>query len=77
METIFIQLVVALVLAYALRPEQKTPKPPSLDQIEGPMAEEGPSIPVIFGTVKLTQPNSVWHGDQKVQEFKVGSGGKK
>lgn len=52
------QLLVALALmtvSYALTPRPKSQAPAAVTQGEIPSADEGGSIPVIFGTVRLKQ----------------------
>jgi len=59
-----------MVLSYLLRPKQKKPPPPEIEQLEGDLAEEGDSIPVIFGKVYMEQTALVWYGDQRVDEIR-------
>ena len=37
--------------------------------IQGPTANEGIAIPVVFGTREVTNPNVCWYGDLKVTDF--------
>lgn len=67
---LFVQLIVSLILAIALAPKQKKPPPPPIEQVEGPISDEGDSIPVVFGTVYLEQTCMVWYGDQRVEELR-------
>jgi len=55
--------VVSLLIAYATRPKPPKTSPLTLEDFEVPTAEEDRSIPVVFGTVTITGPNVVWHGD--------------
>jgi hypothetical protein len=71
-----IQLVLSLVLSYVLRPKPQTEDPPSLDDVEAPVAEEGKAIPVIFGRCHSRDANVVWYGDFRTQEIRK-DGGKK
>jgi hypothetical protein len=62
----FWPLVVSLllfVLQLVLAPKPQNAKPASLDDFTAPTAEEGRSIPVLFGTRDLKAPNAVWYGD--------------
>jgi hypothetical protein len=56
-------LIVAAIISVALAPKPPKPKPPSLEDIDAPTAEEGRAIPVIFGDVWITGPNVIWYGD--------------
>ena len=54
------QLLISLALnlvAAALMPRPPQPKPPGVDQLELPTAEEGSPLPVVFGRVLITQSN--------------------
>ena len=53
----------------------KSVKPPQ-GQIEFPTAQEGISIPVLFGTREFKNPNVVWYGNVEVLAVK-GERGKK
>lgn len=55
--------VVALVVAFAMRPKPQTQKPASLEDFTVPTAEEGREIPVLFGTRLIEGSNLVWYGD--------------
>lgn len=55
--------VVAAVYAYSRIPKPQIAPPPSLDDLEAPTAEEGRSIPVLFGRRRIKSPNVVWYGD--------------
>ena len=65
--------VVALVVGYAM-----TPKPESqnakLGTVEGPTADEGREIPVLFGTREIKQANVVWYGDIRTVAIKKKGG---
>lgn len=63
-------LVVAAVIAIALAPKPPTPKPPALEDIDAPTAEEGKPMPVAFGDVWLTGPNVIWYGDLRTTPIK-------
>jgi hypothetical protein len=55
---------------------QKAPKvkASALGDMQIPTAEEGRSLPVIWGTCCLKSPNVVWYGDYKVQAIKKSMG---
>ncbi len=56
-------VIVGSLIAYALAPKPPKQKPPSLEDFDLPTAEEGRSIPWIFGTYRITDPNIIWYGD--------------
>lgn len=56
--------VVLNVVAYAITPKPKAPKPDAVEEGQVPTASAGRSIPVIFGTVMIKEPNVLWHGDK-------------
>ncbi len=68
--------VVSLAVAIAFAPKPENAKPPGLDEIKAPTAEEGREIPVLFGTKDLRSPNVVWYGDIRLVPIKK-KGGKK
>src|SRR6266568_9645113 len=55
---------------------QKAPKvnASALGDLQVPTAEEGRSLPVIWGTCCLKSPNVVWYGDFKVVAIKKSMG---
>jgi hypothetical protein len=57
--------LVAIVAAYALAPKPQPAKPAGIEEVNAPTAEDGRSIPVVFGTRRVTGPNVVWYGDFK------------
>lgn len=52
-----------LLYAYSRIQKPQNQPPPSLDDLEAPTAEEGRSIPVLFGRRRIASPNVVWWGD--------------
>lgn len=60
------------VVSELLRPKMKpqNAKPSSLDDFDFPTAEEGRSIPVIAGKVKVNGPNVTWYGNLSVSPIK-------
>lgn len=67
--------IVALVVAYAMAPKPQTNQA-QLETVESPTANEGGSIPVLFGTKVFGQQNVVWYGDVVAVAIKK-KGGKK
>ncbi len=71
----FAAIVVSLILAVVgelLRPKQKpqNAKPSSLDDFSIPTAEEGRSVPIFAGKVKIDGGNVAWYGDLSVTPIK-------
>lgn len=60
-------------IAYASIP---APQGPQAGTFEAPTAEEGRSIPILFGTRRIEAANVVWWGDLRTEAVKK-SGGKK
>lgn len=79
----FTQLLVSLVLMIvsaalqAAAAPKNQPKTPEAGKLDAPTAEEGGTIPVIFGTCIVKQSNVVWYGDSSTQAIKSKGGGKK
>lgn len=65
--------VITLVLTIALAPRPPNAKAATLTDFQLPTAEQGRSIPVIFGTVLITGSNCVWYGDLATVANKVHS----
>lgn len=65
-----IYAIVMLALSYALRPKPPQPKPPALQDLDVPTAEQGRPIPVVFGTVRVKGPNVLWYGDLSTGKVK-------
>lgn len=54
----------------------KAPKDVSNDSSKDlPVAQDGKSIPVVFGTVKVKDVNILWYGDLSTHEI-IDNGGK-
>lgn len=68
--------IVTLALAVAIQPRAQNTPPSGLGDLKVPTAEEGRSIPVLFGTREVEGPNVVWYGDLKTEPVKK-KGGKK
>jgi hypothetical protein len=67
-------ITTALSSLLAPRPKATTPKP---GDVEAPIAATDSSIPVLFGTRIIKQPNCVWFGDVRTTPIKSSGGGKK
>lgn len=55
--------VAALLYAAKKMPRPQNAKPISLEEAKIPTAEEGISVPVLFGTRLIQGPNVLWSGD--------------
>jgi hypothetical protein len=71
--------VIMTIISALLRPKQKiqNAKPGSIGDKDMPIASQSSPVPVIFGTVHLTQPNVVWWGNLAISAIRKSSGGKK
>lgn len=58
------------------RTQSPQQKPASISDFNFPTADESRAVPVVFGTVKVADPNVVWYGDLTTRAI-VKSGGKK
>jgi len=68
--------IITTAISYLLAPKPEKPKPASLRDFDIPTADEDRPIPVVFGTVTITGPNTVWYGDLRTVPIKS-KGGKK
>jgi hypothetical protein len=75
---VIVYVAMALV-SVLLRPKQKMPdvKPGTIGDKDLPIASQSSPVPVVWGTVWLTQPNVVWYGDPAISAIRRSSGGKK
>lgn len=67
-------LVISAFISYAMAPKPPNQKPPSLDDVDAPTAEEGKPFAVVFGTVWMTGPNVIWYGDLRTTPIKKKAG---
>ena len=61
----------AQLVSIALRPKQDKPQPKGLSDFEVPTADAARSIPVVFGSVKVTGPNVIWYGNLGAEPFQI------
>lgn len=59
------------VATYILTPKPKAPKPEAARDAEGPTAEAGRPMPVIWGTIEIKGLNVLWSGDKSVRQYEV------
>jgi hypothetical protein len=66
--------IVFAIASYALQlllaPKPENAKAKTLSDFQLPTAEEGRSIPPVFGTVDIASPNVTWYGDLKKDGIK-------
>ena len=70
----FIPLLIGLVLnivAYALAPKPKAPKPEAASDLNSPTAAAGRPLPVVFGSITVKGLNFLWYGDKSKREYEV------
>lgn len=70
----FLMMVISSALQSMGRQQPELPKGPEAGKLDIPSAEEGGSIPVIFGTVIVKKSNVVWYGDADTTPIKQSSG---
>ena len=68
-----VTMIISTAITMAL---QEKPKPPTAGTLDVPTAEEGGTITVIFGTVRVKNANVVWYGNPRQVPIKS-EGGKK
>lgn len=69
-----IQIIVALVMmvaSYLLTPKPKTSSSSDANTMDDPTASAGSPIKVVFGTVTIKDPNTLWYGDKTTHTFKT------
>ena len=67
-----VAVIVSVVASYLLMPGPIKPKqstPGGAGEVEVPQADQGVSIPVLFGTRDIKNPNCVWYGDVKASAY--------
>lgn len=60
------------IIAYAILPKPKGPKPDEFKELEYPTAEAGKPIPVVFGEVTVSEWNYLWYGDKEINIIERG-----
>lgn len=69
-----IPLLISLAISaasYLITPKPKAPKPPAVQQADAPTADAGKPIPVIFGTITVTELNVLWFGESTYRQYDV------
>lgn len=67
------QIIAAIVLAaisYALMPKQKAPPGAKAQNITSPTVDAGSPIQVVFGRMRVRNPNVLWYGGDRTEEIK-------
>lgn len=68
-----VQLIIAIVVAvisYALTPKPKTPAGQKAQDITSPTTDAGSPIQVVFGRMKVRNPNVLGYGGDYTTEIK-------
>jgi hypothetical protein len=76
----WIVIYVAMALVSSLlrpKPKMQNAKPGAIGDKDLPIASQSSPIPVVFGTVHLSQPNVVWWGRPWISAIKRKASGKK
>lgn len=68
--------VIVTLISWALMPKPQNAKPAHLEDFQVPTAEDGRTIPWLFGTRDVPDPNCVWYGHLKSKAI-TAKGGKK
>lgn len=63
--------VAITVVAYLIMPKPKQPKPEAAKDMEGPTADQGRPIPVVFGTMIVKGINCLGYWDKSSKTYKV------
>ncbi|MGR9107769.1 MAG: hypothetical protein ACU843_12630 [Gammaproteobacteria bacterium] len=73
-----VALIISAAAAFLFRPKgPPPPNPATLEDIDVPVAEEGKTIGVVFGTVDLEDQNVVEYGNLYTDPIRLKAGGKK
>lgn len=70
---ILLAVLVAVTFAAILlapKPKLESARASGLEDVQYPRAKEGDPVPIIFGTVRLRSPNTIWYGDFEAQAIK-------
>lgn len=70
----FIPLLIGLAftaLGYLLMPRPKVAKPEAAKQADNPTAEAGKTVPKLFGTMTIKQPNILGFWDKSTSERNI------
>lgn len=68
-----VQIIIAVVMAvvaYALTPKPKAPPGQKAQDITSPTTDAGTPIQVVFGRMRVRNPNTLGYGGDHTQEIK-------
>lgn len=74
MVVLIVMLIIALVMALAFHPHAKAQPPPSLQDFNAPIAQDGREVIDVCGTVWVDDPNVIWYGDLYTMPVRVDGG---
>lgn len=63
----WLQLLIGIglmILGYLIMPKPKAQRPQEATEMEGPTAEAGRAIIVMWGEITIKSPNFLWWGDK-------------
>lgn len=73
MFAIFVQVVIAIVMAvvaYALTPKPKAPAGAKAQTVTAPTLDAGAPLQVVFGRLRIRNPNTLYYGGDRTTEIK-------
>lgn len=59
------------VVAYVITPKNKAKGTSAVREIEGPTAEDGKPLAMIFGEEWIKSPNVIWTGDKAARAYEI------
>lgn len=59
------------VAAYIITPKPKAPKPEAAQQAENPTADAGKTLPVLFGTARISETNIIGFWDKSTNQYEI------
>lgn len=71
----FIMLIVSYALQTLTQPKPRSTRPDA-GSVDVPLAQEGDSLSVLFGTDMIKDPHIIWSGNASTTPIKTKSGGK-
>lgn len=63
-------IIVSAAISYALAPKPKNPQPPAAQTITSPQLDAGTPTQVVFGRMRVRNPNTLDYGGDRTVEIK-------